>query len=134
MTNKFVRAEVMNLVNDFASKEIQYEAWFIQENLRSNPCEDYCLLFDDLVIEDYVYSKDNYMTKKENDALNAFIDMLNVYGDKHRGSDGFLGFDEDVVYNDPEWENIRKEATKLYNLLEKEEGIEELKFVEDWKY
>ena len=98
----------------------------------SNPGEDYCLLFDDLRIEEYVYAKDNYMTKVENNELKKLIDLLNIYGNKHRNDNGFLDFDTSEVYNDPEWEKIREQATILYELLEKEEGLEKLKLVEDW--
>lgn len=38
------------------------------------------------------------------------------------------------VYNDAEWNKVRQEAQGLYSFLEKEEGIEDLKFVENWHY
>jgi len=129
-----MREIIKDHINDFASKEIQYEAWFVQNKLWSNPNEDYCMLFDDRSIEKYVYAKDNYLTKKENDELKRFIDILKNYANKHKDEKGFYNFDSKKVFDDPEWETIRQEAKNLYLLLKKEEGIENLKFVEDWRY
>jgi len=134
MTNKEMREIIKDHIHDFASKEIQYEAWFVQDKLWSNPNEDYCMLFHDRSVEDFVYAKDNYLTKEENDELKKFIDILNNYSKKHNDEKGFLNFDSKEVFYDPEWEIIRQEANNLYLLLEKEEGIENLKFVEDWHY
>jgi len=129
-----MRAIIKDHIEDFASKEIQYEAWFIGEKLRSHPGEDYAMLFDDRNIEKFVYAKNNYLTKKENDALKYFIDILDEYAEPHKDKNGFLDFDAEKVYNDPKWEKIREEAKKLYELLDKEEGIETLPIVEDWRY
>lgn len=134
MTNKEMREIIKDHIYDFSSKKTQYEAWFVCDEIISHPNEDYCMLFNDRHIEKYIYSKDNYMTEKENQELKRLVNILNIYGDKYKGSDGFLNFDAEKVYNDPEWESIRLQAQKLYNLLEKEEGIENLKFTEDWKY
>ncbi len=134
MTNKARREQVKEHILDFSSKEIQYEAWFVSTKIRSTADEDFCMLFDDLGIEDYVYAKDNYMTKQENNELKELINMLNEYKDKHSNTKGFADFDSETVYNDPVWEKIRQQAKKLYNILEKENGIEELTFVDDWTY
>jgi len=129
-----MREIIKDHINDFASKEIQYEAWFIRDKLWSSPNEDYCMLFNDRAIEKYVCTKDNYLTKRENDALKKFIDILNNYANKHKDEKGFLNFDSKKVFYDSEWEAIRQEAKNLCLLLEKEEGIEDLKFIEDWHY
>ncbi len=134
MINKEMREIVKDYIHIFSSKEMQYEAWFVCDKIISSTNEDYCMLFDDISIEKYVYAKDNYMTKQENNQLKKLIDMLNEYQDKASNTKGFADFDSEKVYNDPVWEEIRKQAKKLYNLLEKEDGIEELNFLDDWTY
>lgn len=134
MTNKEVRELIKDHIHDFSSKEIQYEAWFIRKKIISTPNEDYCMLFDDWKIEKYVYAKDNYLTRNENNELKELIDMLNNYGNKHRNSLGFLELNPEIVYYDEEWGKIRKQAELLYKLLSKEEGLENLKIVENWTY
>jgi len=134
MTNKEMREIIMDHIIDFADKEKQYEAWFVQKTMISNPGEDYVMLFDDRHIEEFVNAPNNYLTKKENEELEKFIDILNSYADKHKDEQGYLDFDAEEVFYDPEWEVIRQEAQKLYDLLEKAEGVEELEIVDDWKY
>lgn len=134
MTNLKMRELIKDHIKDFASEKIQYEAWFIQDKIISNPNEDYCMLFDDRRIEDFVYAKDNYLTQKENDELKILIDMLNEYADIHKNWQGYLEFDSEKVYYDPKWHKIRKQAKNLYELLDTNEGLEELKIVENWSY
>ncbi|MBU0632392.1 hypothetical protein KKA17_07095 [bacterium] len=135
LSNKFCRENLKEFLELFASKEIQYEIWFLRdEKTREDPNEFYCMLFDDFGVENFVAVKNNYLTIKENDELKRFIDMLNDYADKHKDEKGFLDFDSKEVFYDPEWESIRQEAQKLYFLLEKGENIESLTFIEDWHY
>lgn len=135
LSNKFLREDLKEFLEFFYSKELQNEIWFLRDaNVREDPNEFYCMLFNDFGVEDFVYAKDNYLTKKENDELKKFIDILNNYANKHKDDKGFYNFDSKEVFYDPEWETIRQEANNLYLLLEKEEGIENLKFVEDWRY
>ncbi len=135
LSNKFFREDLKGFLELFYSKELQNEIWFLRDaNVREDPNEFYCMLFDDFGVEDFVYAKNNYLTKKENDELKRFIDILKNYSNKHRDEKGFLNFDSHEVFYDPEWEIIRQEAKNLYLLLEKEEDIENLKFVEDWRY
>jgi hypothetical protein len=134
-SNKFFREDLKEFLEFFYSKELQNEIWFLRdEKTREDPSEFYCMFFDDFGVEDFVYAKDNYLTKKENDALKSFIDVLSNYADKYKDENGFLNFNSKQVYNDPEWKKIRREAKKLYLLLEKEEGVENLKIMENWNY
>lgn len=134
MTNKDMREIIMDHINDFASKEIQYESWFIQKIMISSPNEDYCMLFDDRGVEDFVNAPNNYLTEIENKELQKFINILNLYANKHKDEKGFLNFDPNYVFYDLEWENIRQEAQKLYQLLQKGEDIEKLKIIDNWTY
>lgn len=129
-----MREIIMDHINDFASKEIQYEAWFIQKIMISSPNEDYCMLFNDRGIEDFVNAPNNYLTEIENKELQKFINTLNLYANKYKDEKGFLNFDPNYVFYDLEWENIRQEAQKLYQLLKKGEGIEKLEIIDNWTY
>ncbi|NQY94330.1 MAG: hypothetical protein HRT43_09215 [Campylobacteraceae bacterium] len=136
MTNKERREQIKDHIHEFSLKERQYEAWLVCDEIVSSTDEDYSILFDDLGIEYYVDAKYNYMTKQENDELKNFVYMLNeyrVYYDKNYGLVD-NSFDSEKVYNDAEWDKVRQEAKRLYNLLEKEEGIENLIFIENWNY
>lgn len=135
MTNKFFREDLMEFIEMFASKEIQKEIWFEREvNKREDPNEFYCMLFNDFSVEDFVNAPNNYLTEIENKELQKFINILNLYANKYKDEKGFLNFDSNYVFYDLEWENIRQEAQKLYQLLQKGEGIEKLEIIDNWTY
>jgi len=128
------RANVKEAIWEFSSKEHQYRIWFEQNKVWGHPDEDIAMFFDDLWIEDYVKSKNNYLTKKEKKGLVSFINLLNIFLDKRRNIfTGIYSLDPYLLYeNDIEWENIRNEAKILYGTFCNEENIER-EIINDFK-
>ena len=82
----------------------------------------------------YIAPSFDYLTENENQELQKFINTLNLYANKHKDENGFLNFNSNYVFYDLEWEEIRQKAQKLYQLLQKEDGVESLKIIDNWTY
>lgn len=100
-----------------ADKKYQSRAWFGLGSEVSSPEELYCELFDDLLFEEFLESKESNLSQEHRNIGLLLKDTLNDYPLK---DDDFI--DPQIVIDDPKWEEVRKLAKRFLELFERPEN------------
>jgi len=105
--------QILDVVEEIASREIQERAWFGIGPEVSSPDEIYNQLFDDntcdLVFEKYAAT----FTPQQTVAWNDLRRKLEEYGEESEELD-----DPHRVVNDPEWQKVRESAARFIMAFE----------------
>lgn len=109
---KFWREEVLNLIENISDRKYQLQSWFGKEKCVSSPEEFLCQLYDDLVYEDFLNSKEIDLTVEQKNLGEELREKLDKF------SDSFEDFiDPKVALDNELWIDVRVAAKKFIDVM-----------------
>jgi len=105
---------------EFSNKEWQRNTWtvFNSESFY-DPVEQIADFLDGRAIEYYLSKPTNCLIEEEKNELINFVLLLKNYINKNRDKNGEIILDAEEAFNSNEWKIIRKEAKKLYSMIQR---------------
>lgn len=108
MDSNLWRNNIIQLIEEIASKEYQELAWFGKANYISSPDEMICGLIDDFEFGKFLRNRDIALTNKQKNIGTLLQLKVNNFAENSS-----ISFDPQDVIDHPDWVEIRSIAEQL---------------------